>query len=105
METTSEKLRKGQKMIPKIGMGKVIKMNSTHWILAQVEDSKICLVSQVVGNRYRNPVEVKDINRLSEKEWTAISGKTAKDLRRILREGTTMAFVPKTCKKKKALAS
>jgi hypothetical protein len=44
-----------------------------YYILSQVDYSKVCLVCIHTGNRWREPVEVKNPNKISEDEWLKIT--------------------------------
>lgn len=48
-------------------------INATEYILAQVDDRLIALISLVTGNRYNDPVRVKNVDDINDNEWDEIT--------------------------------
>lgn len=52
-------------------------------LLAQVDYGKLALINLSNGNRYVDPVKVKDLFSVSEKEWSKITGGNPHYFRRL----------------------
>ena len=49
--------------------------SNSYYMLAQVDSSMICLINigDCGGNRFADPVKVKDVNAITEDEWNLIT--------------------------------
>jgi hypothetical protein len=55
-------------------VGQKIKTPEGKYIIAQVEANKVCLISLINGNRWADPIEVKNIGSITEEEFIKMSG-------------------------------
>lgn len=62
---------RGRVAIPRVGQF-YRNVDGQVFILAQVEQQKVSLISLRDGNRWAAPVEVGDITRLTAEEWKAV---------------------------------
>lgn len=60
----------GQKI--RIAVGQRFTDCGIEYILAQVGEGMVCLISLVSGNRYAEPIEVGNITDITEMEWDYI---------------------------------
>jgi len=56
----------------KVGQRYILDNNEEEFILAQVESSKVSLISLTHGNRWNDPIEVKNIYDISPEEFKEI---------------------------------
>lgn len=59
-------------------------MDGVEYILAQVYIDKVALICLTTGNRYCDPITVKDCMKISEDEWCKITGYLSKYFQRII---------------------
>lgn len=68
-----ERVRAEDDFVPK-AVGDVFIKGGERYILAQVDNFMVGLISLVDGNRFRNPVRVEMVREVSESEWLEICG-------------------------------
>lgn len=62
---------------PKYSIGQILTEESDdkeQFLIAQVEDSKVCLISLVTGNRWYDPISVKSTRAITQEELNKMSG-------------------------------
>ena len=55
-------------------VGQKFMINQNHYILCQVDTFLVCLISLNNGNRYVNPLSIKNTDHISKSEMKRIAG-------------------------------
>lgn len=78
-ETVDEEDKEEEQLVRKVGQKYILEnpytINNLYG-LANLGDSRVCLINLATLNRWRTPIEVEDMHNITEKEWERItSGK------------------------------